>query len=225
MRSSARRAWRSRDERFARTSPCDLKLDVDVRGRRQGLLRAERTPAGQRVYQESDVDRVRFYQQLYAAGLTSCNIAQLLPCIQSGHTDADQRAMRSRARGPPRACCRAGSRRPTTSSGPSAAAPDGSPLRHQRLDASSEKVRPLAVTARHPGRRPKRTVIPWGRSASAIHRQPATQRRRRPRHRSAARAPSQASVVPATAGHPTDNLGVSRPGARPAGPGSTRCGR
>jgi DNA-binding transcriptional MerR regulator len=59
----------------------------------QGLLRAERTPAGQRVYQESDVDRIRFYQQLYAAGLTSRNIAQLLPCIELGHTVAEQRAM------------------------------------------------------------------------------------------------------------------------------------
>ncbi|GLY66045.1 MerR family transcriptional regulator [Amycolatopsis taiwanensis] len=59
----------------------------------QGLLRAERTPAGQRVYQEDDVDRVRLYQQFYAAGLTSSHIAQLLPCIESGHTDAEQRAM------------------------------------------------------------------------------------------------------------------------------------
>jgi DNA-binding transcriptional MerR regulator len=59
----------------------------------RGLLQAGRTPAGQRVYQESDVDRVRFYQQMYAAGLTSRNIAQLLPCIDSGHTNAEQRAM------------------------------------------------------------------------------------------------------------------------------------
>lgn len=59
----------------------------------QGLLKPMRTPAGQRIYQESDVERVRFYQQLHAAGLTSRNIAQLLPCIESGHTDAEQRAM------------------------------------------------------------------------------------------------------------------------------------
>ncbi|WP_438943084.1 MerR family transcriptional regulator [Nonomuraea aridisoli] len=59
----------------------------------QGLLESERTPAGQRVYQESAVERVRFYQQLYAAGLTSRHIARLLPCIDSGHTDADQRRM------------------------------------------------------------------------------------------------------------------------------------
>ena len=59
----------------------------------QGLLDADRTPAGQRVYPESAVDKVRFFQQLYAAGLTSRNIAELLPCIDTGHTDAEQRRM------------------------------------------------------------------------------------------------------------------------------------
>jgi DNA-binding transcriptional MerR regulator len=59
----------------------------------QGLLDADRTPAGQRVYPESAVDKVRFFQQLYAAGLTSRNIAGLLPCIDTGHTDAEQRRM------------------------------------------------------------------------------------------------------------------------------------
>ena len=59
----------------------------------QGLLEADRTPAGQRVYPESAVDKVRFFQQLYAAGLTSRNIAGLLPCIDTGHTDAEQRRM------------------------------------------------------------------------------------------------------------------------------------
>ena len=59
----------------------------------QGLLEAGRTPAGQRVYPESAVEKVRFFQQLYAAGLTSRNIAELLPCIDAGHTDAEQRRM------------------------------------------------------------------------------------------------------------------------------------
>ena len=59
----------------------------------QGLLRAERTPAGQRVYPESAVEKVRFFQQMYAAGLTSRNIAELLPCLDTGHTDAEQRRM------------------------------------------------------------------------------------------------------------------------------------
>ncbi len=59
----------------------------------QGLLEAGRTPAGQRVYPESAAEKVRFFQQLYAAGLTSRNIAELLPCIDTGHTDAEQRRM------------------------------------------------------------------------------------------------------------------------------------
>jgi DNA-binding transcriptional MerR regulator len=59
----------------------------------QGLLVAERSAAGQRVYPESAVSKVRFFQQMYAAGLTSRNIAQVLPCVDSGHTDAEQRAM------------------------------------------------------------------------------------------------------------------------------------
>ena len=59
----------------------------------QGLLRAERSPSGQRLYSSDAVARVRFFQQMYAAGLSSRNIAELLPCIDSGHTDVDQRAM------------------------------------------------------------------------------------------------------------------------------------
>jgi DNA-binding transcriptional MerR regulator len=59
----------------------------------QGLLVAERSPSGQRLYGQDTVARVRFFQQMYAAGLTSRNIAELLPCVESGHTDADQRAM------------------------------------------------------------------------------------------------------------------------------------
>jgi len=51
----------------------------------QGLLRAERTPGGHRAYGEWAVDRVVRIQTLYAAGLNSKKIAQLLPCIR----DAD----------------------------------------------------------------------------------------------------------------------------------------
>ncbi|MEW2032658.1 MerR family transcriptional regulator [Streptomyces roseifaciens] len=51
----------------------------------QGLLRAERTPGGQRSYGEWAVDRVIRVQALYAAGLNSKKIAQLLPCMR----DAD----------------------------------------------------------------------------------------------------------------------------------------
>ena len=51
----------------------------------QGLLRAERTPGGQRDYGEWAIDRVIRIQALYAAGLNSKKIAQLLPCMR----DAD----------------------------------------------------------------------------------------------------------------------------------------
>jgi DNA-binding transcriptional MerR regulator len=51
----------------------------------QRLLPAERTAAGQRVYEESAVDRVRLIQQLYAAGLPSRTILTVLPCVDTGH--------------------------------------------------------------------------------------------------------------------------------------------
>ncbi|MCP2329245.1 DNA-binding transcriptional MerR regulator [Hamadaea flava] len=51
----------------------------------QGLLAAERTPGGQRDYPERAVDRVIRIQELFAAGLHSRKIAQLLPCMR----DAD----------------------------------------------------------------------------------------------------------------------------------------
>ncbi|MEU6667455.1 MerR family transcriptional regulator [Streptomyces sp. NPDC046727] len=49
-----------------------------------GLLRAERTPGGHRDYGEWAVDRVISIQALYAAGLNSKKIAQLLPCMRDG---------------------------------------------------------------------------------------------------------------------------------------------
>ncbi|MCZ2815717.1 MerR family transcriptional regulator [Modestobacter sp. VKM Ac-2984] len=50
----------------------------------QGLLEAERTPSGQRRYAEDAVGRVHFVQQLYAAGLTSKDVLELLPCVHTG---------------------------------------------------------------------------------------------------------------------------------------------
>ena len=49
----------------------------------QGLLAAVRSPSGQRHYPEAAVDRVRLFQQLYAAGLTSRTILELLPCMDA----------------------------------------------------------------------------------------------------------------------------------------------
>lgn len=70
------------------------RAGVSVRALRyyeqQGLLEAERTPAGQRLFEAGAVDRVRLYQQFFDAGLTSRHIAELLPCID---TDAEQRTM------------------------------------------------------------------------------------------------------------------------------------
>ncbi|GAA4410108.1 MerR family transcriptional regulator [Actinokineospora soli] len=46
----------------------------------QGLLDAERTPNGYREYDESAVIRVKQIRHLLAAGLSSEDIAYLLPC-------------------------------------------------------------------------------------------------------------------------------------------------
>jgi len=64
------------------------RAGVSVRALRyyeeQGLLEAERTPSGQRRYAEDAVGRVRFVQQLYAAGLTSRDVLEVLPCVHTG---------------------------------------------------------------------------------------------------------------------------------------------
>ncbi|MBS2540157.1 MerR family transcriptional regulator [Catenulispora sp. NF23] len=59
----------------------------------QGLLIAERSPSGQRHYPEEAVEKVLFFQDMYSAGLTSKRIAELMPCFDTGHTDAEQRSM------------------------------------------------------------------------------------------------------------------------------------
>ncbi|MFZ7088815.1 MerR family transcriptional regulator [Curtobacterium sp. RRHDQ10] len=65
------------------------RAGVSVRALRyyeeQGLLHAERTASGQRVYAEAAVERVQLIQQLYAAGLPSRTILELLPCVDTGH--------------------------------------------------------------------------------------------------------------------------------------------
>ncbi|AKU18098.1 MerR family transcriptional regulator [Luteipulveratus mongoliensis] len=49
----------------------------------QGLLASERSTSGQRHYDEHEVERVTFIKKLYAAGLTSRTIAELLPCVDT----------------------------------------------------------------------------------------------------------------------------------------------
>jgi DNA-binding transcriptional MerR regulator len=64
------------------------RAGVSVRALRyyeeQGLLEAERSPSGQRRYADGAVDRVRLVQQLYAAGLTSKDVLEVLPCVHTG---------------------------------------------------------------------------------------------------------------------------------------------
>jgi MerR family transcriptional regulator, redox-sensitive transcriptional activator SoxR len=47
----------------------------------QSLLAAERSAGGQRVYPENAVERVRWIQRLYEAGLPSRTVVELLPCV------------------------------------------------------------------------------------------------------------------------------------------------
>ena len=47
----------------------------------QGLLTSTRSPSGQRLYGDGEVERVVFIQRLYAAGLSSRTIAELMPCV------------------------------------------------------------------------------------------------------------------------------------------------
>ncbi|WP_275461618.1 MerR family transcriptional regulator [Streptomyces noursei] len=68
------------------------KAGVSVRALRyyeeQDLLQAHRSPGGQRHYPDTAVSRVRLIQQLYAAGLPSRVVRQVLPCVDSGAAQA-----------------------------------------------------------------------------------------------------------------------------------------
>lgn len=64
------------------------RAGVSVRALRyyeeQDLLHPERSASGQRHYHESAADRVHLIQQLFAAGLSSRTIVQLMPCVDTG---------------------------------------------------------------------------------------------------------------------------------------------
>ncbi|MFS0694056.1 MerR family transcriptional regulator [Streptomyces nitrosporeus] len=64
------------------------RAGVSVRALRyyeeQNLLASARSPSGQRHYPDSAVDRVEVIQQLYAAGLPSRVIVELLPSVETG---------------------------------------------------------------------------------------------------------------------------------------------
>ncbi|MGO4749583.1 MerR family transcriptional regulator [Streptomyces sp. NPDC000941] len=63
------------------------RAEVSVRSLRyyeeQGLLTSTRSASGQRHYTDDDVERVTLVQRLYAAGLSSRTIAELLPCVDA----------------------------------------------------------------------------------------------------------------------------------------------
>ncbi|MFI5800882.1 MerR family transcriptional regulator [Streptomyces sp. NPDC051677] len=63
------------------------RTGVSVRSLRyyeqQGLLSSTRSPSGQRHYTEDGIERVVLIQHLYAAGLSSRSIAEILPYIDA----------------------------------------------------------------------------------------------------------------------------------------------
>ena len=59
----------------------------------QGLLTSTRSPSGQRHYTDVEVERVVFLQRLYAAGLSSRTIAELLPCVDTPTADTSEAAL------------------------------------------------------------------------------------------------------------------------------------
>jgi DNA-binding transcriptional MerR regulator len=73
------------------------RTGVSVRSLRyyeeQGLLTSTRSSSGQRHYTDDEVERVTFIQHLYAAGLSSRTIAELLPCVDSPSEDNSDAAL------------------------------------------------------------------------------------------------------------------------------------
>jgi DNA-binding transcriptional MerR regulator len=70
-----------------RIGELSAQTQISVRALRyyeeHGLLTAERTTSGQRVYGTDAVERVRLLRRLYSAGLNSATIAALLPCVDT----------------------------------------------------------------------------------------------------------------------------------------------
>lgn len=59
----------------------------------QKLLTSTRSPSGQRHYTDADVERVTLIQRLYAAGLPSRTITELLPCVDAPSEENSDAAM------------------------------------------------------------------------------------------------------------------------------------
>ena len=73
------------------------RAGVSVRALRyyeeQGLLTSTRSASGQRHYTEYAVERVVFLQRMYAAGLSSRTITELLPCVDSPSEETSDAAL------------------------------------------------------------------------------------------------------------------------------------
>jgi len=73
------------------------RTGVSVRALRyyeeQELLLADRSGGGQRHYDDPAVERVHLIQQLYAAGLSSRTILDLLPCVDHKVNTPESRAL------------------------------------------------------------------------------------------------------------------------------------
>lgn len=78
------------------------RAGVSVRSLRyyeeQGLLTSTRSASGQRHYTDEEAERVTFIQRLYAAGLSSRTIAELLPCVDSPSEENSDAALERMAR-------------------------------------------------------------------------------------------------------------------------------
>lgn len=73
------------------------RTGVSVRSLRyyeeQGLLISTRSSSGQRHYTEGQPERVAFIQRMYAAGLSSRTVTELLPCVDSPSRDNSDSAL------------------------------------------------------------------------------------------------------------------------------------
>lgn len=73
------------------------RAGVSVRSLRyyeeQGLLTSLRSPRGHRRYSEGQVERIVLIQRLFAAGLSSRTIVDLLPCVDSPSEDTSEAAL------------------------------------------------------------------------------------------------------------------------------------
>jgi DNA-binding transcriptional MerR regulator len=85
------------EEAGVRIGELAARTEVSVRSLRyyeqQGLLSSTRSAAGQRHYTTAEIERVGFIQRMFAAGLTSRTIAELLPCVDSPGEDTSDAAV------------------------------------------------------------------------------------------------------------------------------------